>query len=995
MQFKNYKNKFLFLILFFNSLLFAETNNYSGSLRVIVDFGTKYNISIKPCISATKNDFVFTNDSTTDNGSDIILNQPSLNTLYFCSVDLENSTSTNYKYKNFKPTIIMFNDAGIKGTPSLYNKKLLSSSNINSLLLSYKQSDNIGEFYNQLSKFSIDHFYLAITPDLYSSNTLSSGEFNINNFYEFLNNLPTKIKDDKIAEQEFSKKITYIKELYKFSFALYEKLLIKYNTLTSVVPNYYLDMWQSGFTYQSFCNYTSSYTDSLGYAACSEQGDAMTCYTDNCLGGSSSINYDNTDSLANAISQAQYGQDLSGLQGNSSSSSIFNFKKIPYTNITSDIVKNSDGSIDEASTLANRNIECRSRIEKNLAKTFDFYSKKMNFQNINSELLIDMTQFPIISSFSNVLLDIHSNLVTNDIGAIIDELKNVNCISGEYSATDFNKNKKVLSYVNIVKNNGDEFFNYFSKIFASNLQTGTNTKSNQTIQTSINDTTTNEDGEETITGGGMTSNTEATIDTNTTTTCASDESVLVLFFDSLSKNLQNSASINTILNSNIAKTNKSFFDVQNYQLYIGCYKSGYVTKFLGKLPHTTTESTKTKLLNCYNKWLNESDSSSSSTTASNTTGVCLDYFYNDLQSSDISFIYSKLNDKTKDNVIFGSIAHFNVYNSSALFNTKLNGPTSNSTEYTAASGTFNNTEIFKNIIPTIPYSNFLLERYDLRETVCEKTKEFDTNTTKDTSGNNVTTITKGSYKCNNNVSLQPIYNYKHTYNYKTQDYMMVLNSYSPIKLSNVSSLSESDKNLFTLSENYPAYSTSLSKNETFDCPYVYLDITSLNETNYVNDMKTCLGSEVFSDFNTIDKTFLKSKFTNLYIQPIIDYASSLNINLTQSLSEEQFYTYQFPADVSFLYKPAFTLKNGFTDNDKFLYEIEQDKKSDIINVIKSNNTTTTKFNMTNDVITLFNNSNVVDTTKYDIVDEYNIIDITNFSEESKTNLVNTYKATVK
>lgn len=1028
-----------FISLFF--LFLISTNSFStslGTLRIIADFGSKENISLKECSASDADDFIFANDDTTDANIDVIYNKPDVTNFYLCSIDSINSTSTNIKYTDFAPTIILFNDTGIKAVPSLYTKKLLSTSNLNTILLGYLKNGNVIDFFTAISKFNIDHFYLAMSNQMYTN-----VKDNIDDFYTFLDTLPEKLKDDDLTKRVFIEKITQIKELYSFAFDLYSKVYLKYENME---PASFLNIWQSGYTEENFCgteksnydtciscinnraendfstysifgwisnrNYNScasSCSGILGYTACKSQASISNsstktisketdkCFYDNCISYSptySSITSSDTtsSSIASLIENAQYGTTLSDLD--SSSTQIYNFAKIPYTNVKVDNVKNDDGSVNTTKTLANKNIACREKIVNALGKTFNYYSKKYSFSDPSTELNLDLDNYPVIKNFSNIVLDIHSNLITNDIGSLINDTINSDCISGDLNnntyndeAVDYHNNKKVINFVSILKNDGiSNFYNYSSKIYGLNLysnflQTETGLVENKTLTGTI-DTTTTISGD----AGGLTSedtSTEVEIDDSDTSNCDSDEYVLVLFFDDLANNLYNASKINAKLNKELTNNESSgFFDVANYGMYIGCYKDGYITKFLGKRAHTVND--KNELLECYAKWLNESDSSSDeSDEDSDTNSKCLDYFYNDLDSSNIEYLYNKFDDKLSDQVIFGSIAHFNIYNDED-FTEKLNGPTGTSSEYTAASGTFKDTNIFKNIIPTIPYNNFILEKYTLKETVCTIFDEYSETTSVDENGTTITTPIKGKIGCYKNTANQKLINYQHDYDYNVQDYLFMINSYIPVQLSNIKDLTDDQKNQFTLSESYKAFTLITNKTETNDCPVIYNN-ENVTSSDYIEEEKNCLGDgDYYSDYNTDTMTSLKSKF-NDYITPITYFAEDIGVTLSTSLTEDNFYTYQFPSVSLFYYYPAYVEDSlGITANSRILYEINQDNKEDIVNSVNGNDSS--NITIKNEEMILNEEDTNLDTTKYDVSYIEQNIDISKFSTSSLSKL---------
>jgi len=996
--------KIVLLLSLFFSLSYATV----GNLRIIVDFGSKFNISKKPCNQSTKNDMVFINDDQNDTASDVIKNASSLNSLYLCSPDLNNNTNlttTINSYKDFRPTIILFNDQGIKGTPSLYNKKLLSNSNVNTLLLTYKNiatgKENDSDFYNQLSKFNIDHFYLAITPDLYDSITMVGAAVGINKdkFYTYLESLPNKLKDDKLSEKEFEKKIKYIKELYSFGFDSYSKIQAKYSSLKAS-PGLFLQIWKSGFTEESFCNLPNgTYESSIGYQACKSQGGDESqwtkCFKYNCgLGGflNSTPQINEDIEFSNSLHQEQYGVSLALLNGKTAESDIYNFKsKIPYTNITSGIVKNSDESIDVAATLANRNSICRGKLEENLANTFHYYSKKYVFKPDLSDFNINVNTYPLLKNFSSISMDVHTHILTNDIGGLIDDNVNKLCYQdGDYA--NFYNNKKLLSSVSVLKNNMSSWFHFLSKIFALNLRSGNNEQTNNYDQT-VYQTSIGSIGSGAYTGsqGGIVSNGTVSVSTSPSTKCAADENVMVLFFASLSNTLIDPTKINNLLNQNIA-SNQNYFDVQNNQVYIGCYKDGYITKFLDKKGYSPTFENKESLLSCFRGWLSEPDSVSEAAVAnsegSNATGNCLTYFYNGLKSlgsSTVSSINSRFNSIEEDNIIFGVISHFNIYNSDKSFTEYLNGPSENSSEYSAAPGTFVATKIFQNVVPTHTPTNSDIEIYDIDETICQKESNYEEVSTPPAADGKVTTTkTFGVYKCIKNISNQNLVNFKNEYQkIPMQDYMMVLNSYSPVKLKNLPSMTPEQKNSFSLNEQYPAFSVSSEMDfSTLECPFIYYQPTDYSVETYQKHLLSCYETLLklpFSDYNTDEKKHIKSVFSERYISKIIQNSVGTDA-ATATITEDQFYTDKFVSASLFAFSPAYKTPPAFnvgtnvsniTDNDQHRFEINQLDRNYYVNMVKNKQNTSGTISIKNDM-------NSIDTSKFDIGLEVRKTDYNNF-----------------
>jgi hypothetical protein len=192
--------------------------------------------------------------------------------------------------------------------------------------------------------------------------------------------------------------------------------------------------------------------------------------------------------------------------------------------------------------------------------------------------------------------------------------------------------------------------------------------------------------------------------------------------------------------------------------------------------------------------------------------------------------------------------------------------------------------------------------------------------------------------------------------------------------------------MLSLNNEYKAFSTTKENNETRDCPVLYFNSGNITVNDYIDDNKYCLNNQ-YSDYNTEEKLFLTNRFSN-YISEITSFANDNQISINQPIDNNTFFTYQFPADVSFLYKPAF---NG--DNDEKLYEINQLYASDIVNTINSGNNISNNLNVITKTMQLAQQDTNIDLSKYDVIYYNQNINISDFSDESMGILTNQHVIT--
>lgn len=972
--------KLIMLLLMMISMSFGSV----GTLRIIADFGQKENLSTTNCTASPLSSFPFLNDDKNDTIGPSIIKQSSLSSYNFCSPALNSGVAgdTGINSIPFKPTLIFFNDKGLKGVPTLFNKRLLTSSSLNKILYSYllDQSTPTGtvgstsqnytqNFFTELSKFSPEHFYFSLTYDMYEKLVIGGKK---DAFFTFLDNASNVIKMDEVSKKVFAKKVTFIKDIFNFSFDIYNNALSNYTTI-STVPK--LDLWQSGMTQKSFCPstgdacYNCLATQNIGsdcsaqcsgvkgYEQCgltSSTGPEITaCMMANCINTSLFASIDsyypasaNTrlSSILRFLS-ARNNANYNSLLTNPMSSQYMNFRTIPFKHYTTTI-ENSDGSINVAETEKKRNILCRTQIEENISSTFQYYANDFKFNSTTYNL----SSYPSMNLFDNIMLDIHRAIPTHNIVGLINEVENATCYAvGNYAG--FNNQTTIINYSNILKFNGTSFVHFSNKITGQNLKTGLNEIQQDSgfIGSSVpvdgaspsgGSFNTNPIGITDPNAGNMTPSTGtipvsngtgtiATTPLSTTDRCGENESVVVIFFDSMSNTIDNPTMVNQKLNTEISKSS-NFFDIENYNTYIGCYKNGYIVKFFDRYKRATNDATKDKALLCYNKWENEPEEVPlNSVTYTNVAGACFDYFYTNVNDSSLlSLINQRFYDKTvQDNVVFGSILHSNVYNESAL--------------YTSGNST-DQKPIFKNNINTIPHNDYHLKAYSLKETLCTKISDpYVQPAPAGSPAGTPGTFIKGEYECINYTATQKMMNHEHTYQYSIQGYMPTINSYTPISLSSMPTLLASNStDVLNIKDNTISYAVTTPYTTTKQCYVIYNNNSDITIPNYLSDMQTCLNNvangEVYSDYNTLNQTTIRSYFPTLYNDTVTYAQNNVNLNLTGTMNETTLFSSTLQKSGLYLLVPVFkTLSNGYTPNDMMYYEVEQNNIQTALDTFKS------------------------------------------------------------
>lgn len=939
------------IILYFASFMFLFAD--IGNLRVIVDLGQKENLSTVPCNQATINNFPFLNKDKTDTTGVDIINHYS-DKYYYCSPDINNKGH----FVNLKPTIILFNDSGIKGTPSMFNRKLLASASLNKLLFSYLLNKNlenqIGNVYDknflvELSKFNPNNFYLAITGEDYK-HLVNEGK--LNNFFTFLDKSPQKLKTGENSFNVFKTKIRYIKDLYKFGIDIYKKILPQNNYINSQKDKF-LHILPSGFIQEDFCNipnncrnYLNSYKNRVKNSIFFNEGN---------------LNYWKSSNYHNQCNQSLGYQDCRNQTSDAASCLIKTCLDSSFTGINNDAInfqtlsynakvtiKNADNTINKAKSKKASNNKCRNIIEDNIKNTFLYYANKFK----SNEFAFDKPNYPLIYNFDTITMDIHKAIPTNNIFGAISPIENNNCINGSFPG--INSKNNMIYYVNTLRYNGENnFINYSNKLSGLNIQTSPKVNRDNVAVTSLKQigSATSQNGIKGLqlgeNAGNIISNKPIPIKSGK---CASDESVLVLFIDSLSNTYQSINQSNNLLNKELnGNASNNYFNL-NYDTYIGCYKNGSITKYINRLNRNNT--LKNKALLCYNKWLNEPNGDTPTHETLNPSSACLDYWYNTInQSSNVLNAVKKAfyNEKKNDDVVFGTVLHNNIYNSSMDFKNILNGPLSNtSSEFQAGKMTYKQTPIFKNLINTVSPLSYTLETYPLKEIVCNKTANYsyhkeniiDPKTGKVTGTKDV--LDKGTYECEERTVKQPLVKHILNYNYNVQDYFLTLNSYTPISLSAIPDLflpDNNNANIINLNNTFKAFNTNLNKNKKINIFDIYTNKNNFTKESFEADaIKTIENSgnnNYYSDYNTPNQSLIKAYFPNLVNNTYNYTKNAVGITFPE-ISLNDFLNNQFDSIGIYFFTNIFLKQKGnYTLNDLNFYEIDHKDMDNIINQYKN------------------------------------------------------------
>jgi len=492
-------------IIILMSIITFSFANY-GTLRILVDYGQKENISLVDCSSATIEDFPFLNSDLNDTTSDSILTTYNPSSLFMCKPPTSLSNPTDNKF--FEPTIIMFNDTGLKGIPSLINKKLLSSSSLNKLIYSYLTLSTGNhtkiEFnqtaFKELSKFNPKHFYFAITPDIYKKLYTGTGLTLIGT--NFIKNYLNKAKDvlsvnlDPISKKTLENKVKLIKDLINLNIFLYKQL--NGNFIVRLKDKKTISFAETGILSNISCptNYSTCNTclSSISYninkdctSVCSSFNVEKQCQNringltnKNGLTVSQCMSYNcgNTN-LPNNLLNPNASIPVFGWGG-----ILYNIPPHPTGNLNSiknklsllkiaknkyinSLALNGNGKINNVQTLLKQNAICRKDLENNIAKTFKSYSEKLK-SNIIISNSANLTY--LYKSFNVITLDIHKILLTNNLNAL---LSNKDCIHG-LSDSIMKSKINILDYVNRLKLIGSNFVTLSSKLLGKNLNAGYN-----------------------------------------------------------------------------------------------------------------------------------------------------------------------------------------------------------------------------------------------------------------------------------------------------------------------------------------------------------------------------------------------------------------------------------------------------------------------------------------------------------------------------------------
>lgn len=947
--------KNILIFIFLISTVWAD----NGSLRIIVDYGQKENISIKPCNQSTLDDFIFISDNfknkRTSDSAEISFNTD----FYMCIPPYIKKNNINY---DFEPTIIMFNDSGLKGVPTLFNRKLVSSSSINKLLYNFllKNNNTISltqSTLKEISKFDPKNFYFAITPDIYDK--LNTHD----NIIKFTKNYFESIKDNLIKEKtgkkDIIKKLDIIKNLVYLNLEIYIKMQTHYNTKLNLLKYKKVQVYPTGlYNYCKDLNNNISCKsclehrsptlnskdcvnecqDQLAYKQCkSKIGDNKYITIDDCL----AFNCLNESTIPNSLFsqyQAQFDNENEHDYNNGFSRWTWSNKTgKQFTDIMTDsdkinhtlnfqyetpdefqklIAKKPDGSVDDIQTKQKQEAACREKRETNVEQMFQEFSSKLNqqilFGTINN---VDMDT--INKAFNYITLDTHKVVLTNDIKSLI---SNPNCLDG-ITSTKLNSVINILNYTNTFKLVDNEFIPYSSKLLGKNMNSGFNEFTSTGTYPAGNSTVSG--GVEDEKEGSFEENTNNPPKTDTNKICGTDESIFVLFWNNLDSNDKiNKTAINNELNS---KLGTSLIDVGSYNTYLACYKNsdnktGYITKWIGQYNRSSSFN-KEKALKCFNSWEAEADSSNSSTSPYH---LCLDHFIDNLNNKGlIDYIYSKMSDKdNNDKVVLGSLLHSKLYHESTndyiqnnndlkpLFLNNLNSVKYNS--YNLTYNPFEEISNCKEIIAPTP--------------AVDATPEIPaTSTTPAVPATEGHPFIKGTIECTKFESLEKIQKHTYTYDYTKADLISSINSYKAINLSDLVRNFQDGNDILTLSKSNPQYYINFQdKSETKKCNVMYQDISTMNEQSYINDMIDCFVNtnkgEDISDYQA-NQTYIKGLFPNLY-NNIINNLNSINMT-TGNLTEDEIFNYYLDKSGIYYYNDLFKINNaGYTPNDMTYYQIE-------------------------------------------------------------------------